>query len=108
MSLGALMIDLAGSSVTAEERELLRHPLVEKPVLLRRASDSGNGAVNLADTFPTLSGNGSYPLEPLNWASLKKQGCSTSQSPAPATASPSITLSGYTATATGTAMCSPS
>jgi len=43
-------------------------------VLLRRASDSGNGAVNLADIFPTLSGNGTYPLEPLNWASLKKQG----------------------------------
>jgi N-acetyl-gamma-glutamyl-phosphate reductase len=47
---------------------------VEKPVLLRRTSDSGNGAVNLADIFPTLSGNGTYPLEPLNWASLKKQG----------------------------------
>jgi N-acetyl-gamma-glutamyl-phosphate reductase len=55
-------------------RLLLRHPQVEKPVLLRRASDSGNGAVNLADIFPTLSGNGTYPLEPLNWASLKKQG----------------------------------
>src|SRR5258707_5230246 len=55
-------------------RLLLRHPQVEKPVLLRRANDSGNGAVNLADIFPTLSGNGSYPLEPLNWASLKKQG----------------------------------
>jgi N-acetyl-gamma-glutamyl-phosphate reductase len=55
-------------------RLLLRHPQVEKPVLLRRTSDSGNGAVNLADIFPTLSGNGTYPLEPLNWASLKKQG----------------------------------
>jgi N-acetyl-gamma-glutamyl-phosphate reductase len=55
-------------------RLLLRHPHVEKPVLLRRASDSANGAVNLADIFPTLSGNGSYPLEPLNWASLKNQG----------------------------------
>jgi N-acetyl-gamma-glutamyl-phosphate reductase len=55
-------------------RLLLRHPQVEKPVLLRRANDSVNGAVNLADIFPTLSGNGTYPLEPLNWASLKKQG----------------------------------
>jgi N-acetyl-gamma-glutamyl-phosphate reductase len=55
-------------------RLLLRHPQVEQPVLLRRASDSGNGAVNLADIFPTLSGTGTYPLEPLNWASLKKQG----------------------------------
>jgi N-acetyl-gamma-glutamyl-phosphate reductase len=55
-------------------RLLLRHPQVEKPVLLRRATDSANGAVNLADIFPTLSGNGAYPLEPLNWGSLKKQG----------------------------------
>jgi N-acetyl-gamma-glutamyl-phosphate reductase len=55
-------------------RLLLRHPQVGKPVLLRRASDSANGAVNLADIFPTLSGNGTYPLEPLNWSSLKKQG----------------------------------
>jgi len=30
--------------------------------------------VNLADIFPSLSGNGSYPLEPLSWASLKQQG----------------------------------
>ncbi len=55
-------------------RLLLRHPQVEKPVLLRRASDSANGAVNLADIFPTLFGNGTYPLDPLNWTSLKKQG----------------------------------
>jgi N-acetyl-gamma-glutamyl-phosphate reductase len=55
-------------------RLLLRHPQVEKPVVLRRASDSGNGAVNLADIFPTLSGNGTYPLEPLDWLSVKKQG----------------------------------
>jgi N-acetyl-gamma-glutamyl-phosphate reductase len=29
---------------------------------------------NLADIFPTLSGNGSYPLEPLSWLSLKSKG----------------------------------
>jgi len=69
-------------------RLLLRHPHLEKPVLLRRtecsnASKAGkNGAaseerheqVNLADLFPALSGNGSYPLQPLSWSSLKKQG----------------------------------
>ena len=55
-------------------RLLLRHPKVGKPVLLRRSSDSANGHVNLADIFPALSGNGSYPLEPLSWPSLKQQG----------------------------------
>src|SRR5258708_7357535 len=55
-------------------RLLLRHPRVEKPVLLRRSGDDANRQVNLADIFPVLSGNGSYPLEPLSWASLKQQG----------------------------------
>jgi len=25
---------------------------------------------SLADVFPALSGNGSYPLQPLNWSAL--------------------------------------
>ncbi len=67
-------------------RLLLRHPQVEKPVLLRRpenphpsktakdgAPDSKDGQVNLADIFPALSGNGSYPLQPLSWSALKQQ-----------------------------------
>jgi len=72
-------------------RLLLRHPRVETPVLLRRAessdhshpsktvkggagSDGGDPHVNLADIFPALSGNGSYPLQPLSWPSLKAKG----------------------------------
>jgi N-acetyl-gamma-glutamyl-phosphate reductase len=55
-------------------RILLRHPEVEKPVLLKRSADSGNGAANLADMFLAFSGNGGYPLQPLSWESLKKQG----------------------------------
>ena len=69
-------------------RLLLRHPGVEKPVLLRRSEDSHlsktakggapsdfeNGHVNLAEIFPVLSGNGRYPLEPLSWDSLKSKG----------------------------------
>ena len=61
-------------------RLLLRHPRVETPVLLRRAEYSnGQGAPhkahqNLADILPALSGNGSYPLEPLSWPSLKQKG----------------------------------
>src|ERR1700730_16726634 len=57
-------------------RLLLRHPQLEKPALLRRSEDSANGKghVNLADIFPALSGNGSYPLEPLSWSLLKQKG----------------------------------
>lgn len=52
---------------------LLRHPRLEKPVLLRRAGDNGS-ASDLADVFPALSGNGGYPLHPLSWPALKQQG----------------------------------
>src|SRR5262252_10836009 len=72
-------------------RLLLRHPRVDTPVLLRRAAgadepraakaavgvpltEAENGHLNLADIFPVLSGNGSYPLEPMSWASLKQKG----------------------------------
>jgi N-acetyl-gamma-glutamyl-phosphate reductase len=53
-------------------RILLRHPRLEKPVLLRRTADNGN-ASDLADVFPALSGNGGYPLHPLSWSALKQQ-----------------------------------
>lgn len=52
---------------------LLRHPRVEKPVLLRRNADNGVPS-DLADVFPSLSGNGGYPLRPLSWPGLKEQG----------------------------------
>ncbi len=56
-------------------RFLLRHPRVEKPVLLSRSADQKSPA-NLADVFPALAGNGngSYPLQPLSWSALKEQG----------------------------------
>ncbi len=53
-------------------RLLLRHPQLEKPVLLGR-SDS-EATCNLADVFPSLSGNGRYPLQPLSWPEVKRQG----------------------------------
>ena len=52
---------------------LLRHPRLEKPVLLRRTADNGSAA-DLADVFPALSGNGGYPLHSLSWPALKQQG----------------------------------
>ena len=54
-------------------RILLRHPRLEKPVLLRRSADNGS-ASDLAEVFPVLSGNGGYPLHPLSWPALKQQG----------------------------------
>jgi len=54
-------------------RILARHPRLEKPALLRRDAGS-NGARDLAEVFPALSGNGGYPLQPLSWPELKRQG----------------------------------
>jgi N-acetyl-gamma-glutamyl-phosphate reductase len=54
-------------------RILLRHPRLEKPLLLRRSADNGCGG-DLADIFPVLSGNGGYPLHSFSWPSLRKQG----------------------------------
>jgi N-acetyl-gamma-glutamyl-phosphate reductase len=53
-------------------RILLRHPRLEKPLLLRRKD--ADAPVNLADIYPALSGNGSYPLQELSWGELKRQG----------------------------------
>src|ERR1700692_476455 len=54
-------------------RILLRHPRLEKPFLLRRSADNGH-ALDLADVFPVLSGNGGYPLHSLSWPAMKQQG----------------------------------
>ncbi len=54
-------------------RILARHPRLQKPVLLRR-EDSGEAVGDLAEVFPGLSGNGGYPLLPLSWPELKRQG----------------------------------
>ena len=47
-------------------RILLRHPRVEKPVLLRRSATMAARS-DLAEVFPALSGNGGYPLQSLSW-----------------------------------------
>src|SRR5246500_2562270 len=54
-------------------RILLRHPRLEKPMLLHRSADKDSVA-DLADVFPALSGNGGYPLHSLSWPFLKQQG----------------------------------
>ena len=50
-------------------RLLTRHPRLGKPLLLRREKE--DGPANLADLYPHISGNGSYPLEPFSWPKLE-------------------------------------
>jgi N-acetyl-gamma-glutamyl-phosphate reductase len=88
--LNVALLGATGYSGLELTRLLLRHPRVEKPMLLRRSegnqnphpprttgeggAPSGSDEINLADIFPALSGNGRYPLDPLSWDSLKQQG----------------------------------
>jgi N-acetyl-gamma-glutamyl-phosphate reductase len=67
------VLGASGYSGLELTRILEHHPRLEKPALLRR--ESGNdGAKDLAEVFPELSGNGGYPLRPLSWPELKRQG----------------------------------
>jgi len=54
-------------------RLLLRHPRLKPPLLFMRDS-STNGARELSDLFPHLSGNGSVPLEAFSWEALHRRG----------------------------------
>src|ERR1700722_4343156 len=71
--LKSAVLGASGYSGLELMRILERHPRLEKPILLRRES-GGNGAADLAEVFPELSGNGGYPLRPLSWPELKRQG----------------------------------
>jgi N-acetyl-gamma-glutamyl-phosphate reductase len=71
--LKAAVLGATGYSGLELTKILLRHPRVEKPVLLRRSADNGNAA-DLAEVFPSLSGNGGYPLHSLSWTALTQQG----------------------------------
>ncbi|HZE27816.1 MAG TPA: N-acetyl-gamma-glutamyl-phosphate reductase [Terriglobales bacterium] len=53
-------------------RILLRHPRLQKPCLLGR--EDGEKMPDLAETFPALSGNGGYALEPFSIERLKQAG----------------------------------
>jgi N-acetyl-gamma-glutamyl-phosphate reductase len=67
------VLGASGYSGLELTRILERHPRLEKPALLRRES-GGDGAKDLAEIFPELSGNGGYPLRTLSWPELKRQG----------------------------------
>jgi N-acetyl-gamma-glutamyl-phosphate reductase len=70
--LNCAVLGASGYSGLELTRILERHPRLEKPVLLRR--ENGDGAKDLAEVFPELSGNGGYPLRTLSWPELKRQG----------------------------------
>ncbi len=53
-------------------RILLRHPELQKPLLMKR--ESGVGGQDLAQAFPALSGNGGYPLEAFSVEKLREKG----------------------------------
>jgi N-acetyl-gamma-glutamyl-phosphate reductase len=67
------VLGVTGYSGLELTRILLRHPRLEKPILLRRNAENGSAA-DLADVFPALSGNGGYPMRSLSWPALKQQG----------------------------------
>src|SRR5580692_1601609 len=71
--LKSAVLGASGYSGLELTRILDRHPRLEKPVLLRREGGS-DGAKDLAEVFPELSGNGGYPLRTLSWPELKRQG----------------------------------
>jgi N-acetyl-gamma-glutamyl-phosphate reductase len=72
-NLKCAVLGASGYSGLELTRLLERHPRLEKPVLLRREGNS-DGAKDLAEVFPELSGNGGYPLRALSWPETKRQG----------------------------------
>lgn len=71
--LKSAVLGASGYSGLELTRLLEHHPRLERPVLLRRES-ANDGVSDLAEVFPGLSGNGGYPLQPLSWPELKRQG----------------------------------
>jgi len=67
------VVGASGYSGLELTRLLLRHPRLDKPALVGR-ENGDQAAANLADVFPSLSGNGGYPVQPLSWEGLKQQG----------------------------------
>jgi N-acetyl-gamma-glutamyl-phosphate reductase len=66
------MLGASGYSGLELARILERHPRLGKPILMRR--ENGDGAKDLAEIFPQLSGNGGYPLRTVSWTELKHEG----------------------------------
>jgi N-acetyl-gamma-glutamyl-phosphate reductase len=72
--LKAAVLGATGYSGLELTKLLLRHPRLDRPILLSRQSEDGGRSRDLAEMFPALSGNGGYPLQPLSWEELQRQG----------------------------------
>jgi N-acetyl-gamma-glutamyl-phosphate reductase len=55
-------------------RLLVRHPMLAEPLFLRREGEESS--IPLDEVYPHLSGNGSYPLKPFSWETLRSSGVS--------------------------------
>src|SRR6202521_3248424 len=66
------VLGASGYSGLELTRILDRHPRLEKPLLLRR--EGSEGATDLAQVFPELSGNGGEFFRQLSWARLIRHG----------------------------------
>jgi N-acetyl-gamma-glutamyl-phosphate reductase len=67
------LLGATGYSGAELMRLLLHHPRLDKPMLLSREK-ADDCVADLANIFPSFSGNGSYPLQPLSWPTLTQQG----------------------------------
>jgi len=65
------IIGATGYSGLELMRILLKHPGAKTPVLLAREE---KGGTSLNDVYPHVSGNGSYPLVPFSWETIKARG----------------------------------
>lgn len=67
------VLGASGYSGLELARLLERHPQLHRPALLKREGRS-DGAKDLAEIFPELSGNGAHPLESFSWPEIKRLG----------------------------------
>lgn len=70
------VLGATGYSGAELARLLLRHPRVETPLLLSRASahdGTAQVAANLAEIVPSFFGNGGYPLQNFSWTLLQQE-----------------------------------
>jgi N-acetyl-gamma-glutamyl-phosphate reductase len=68
----AAIVGATGYSGFELTRLLHSHGGMKKPLLLKRSEDGG--PVDLAESYPHLSGNGGFPLEPFSWERIKSAG----------------------------------
>lgn len=72
-ALQTAVVGATGYSGFELARLVLRHPRLKPPLLFTREGSS-NGARELSELFPQLSGNGSVPVEGFSWEALHRRG----------------------------------